>query len=45
MPGDHAPAELLAAMSSLLLSVRDAPLDLHAEGVDLTVTDVNPARR
>ncbi|MCL8251532.1 MULTISPECIES: dynamin family protein [Aeromicrobium] len=34
MPGDHAPAELLAAMSSLLLSVRDAPLDLQAEGVE-----------
>ncbi len=34
MPGDHAPAELLAAMSSLLLSVRDAPLDLETEGVE-----------
>lgn len=33
MPGDHAPAELLAAMSALLLTVRDAPLDLEAEGV------------
>ena len=34
MPGDHAPAELLAAMSSLLLSVRDVPLDLEIDGVD-----------
>lgn len=32
MPGDHASAELLAAMSSLLLGVRDVPLDLDAEG-------------
>jgi hypothetical protein len=29
VPGDHASAELLAAMSSLLLSVRDVPLDLE----------------
>jgi hypothetical protein len=34
VPGDHAPAELLAAMSSLLLSVRDAPLRLESDGVD-----------
>jgi hypothetical protein len=34
VPGDHAPAELLAAMSSLLLSVRDAPLALDAPGVE-----------
>ncbi|MET0951989.1 MAG: dynamin family protein [Aeromicrobium sp.] len=33
MPGDHASAELLAGMSSLLLSVRDASLRLEAEGV------------
>ena len=34
MPGDHASAELLAAMSSLLLSVRDAPLRLQTDGID-----------
>jgi hypothetical protein len=34
VPGDHASAELLAAMSSLLLSVRDAPLQFEADGVD-----------
>ncbi len=33
MPGDHASAELLAAMSSLLLSVRDASLTLDAPDV------------
>jgi hypothetical protein len=32
VPGDHASAELLAAMSSLLLSIRDVPLDLEADG-------------
>lgn len=31
MPGDHASAELLAAMSSLLLGVRDASLDLATD--------------
>jgi hypothetical protein len=34
VPGDHASAELLAAMSSLLLSVRDVPLELEADGVE-----------
>jgi len=34
VPGDHASAELLAAMSSLLLSVRDAPLQLQTDGVE-----------
>ncbi|MCD9197202.1 P-loop NTPase family protein [Aeromicrobium wangtongii] len=34
MPGDHASAELLAAMSSLLLSVRDAPLRFETDGVE-----------
>ncbi|MET0929700.1 MAG: ABC transporter [Aeromicrobium sp.] len=34
MPGDHASAELLAAMSSLLLGVRDTSLQLDAEGVE-----------
>ena len=33
MPGDHASAELLAAMSSLLLGVRDASLDLATENL------------
>jgi hypothetical protein len=33
VPGDHASAELLAAMSSLLLSVRDAPLRFETDGV------------
>jgi len=33
VPGDHASAELLAAMSSLLLSVRDVPLQLDTDGV------------
>jgi len=33
VPGDHASAELLAAMSSLLLSVRDAPLRFEIDGV------------
>jgi hypothetical protein len=33
VPGDHASAELLAAMSSLLLGVRDTPLQLDADGV------------
>lgn len=43
MPGDHASAELLAAMSSLLLSVRDAPLRIETDGVDavrVTQSDV-----
>ncbi|MET1037240.1 MAG: dynamin family protein [Aeromicrobium sp.] len=34
MPGDHASAELLAAMSSLLLNVRDVPLHLDAPDVE-----------
>jgi hypothetical protein len=34
VPGDHASAELLAGMSSLLLSLRDASLRLEVEGVD-----------
>lgn len=34
MPGDHASAELLAAMSSLLLGVRDASLDLATDDVE-----------
>ncbi len=33
MPGDHASAELLAAMSSLLLGVRDASLDLVTDDI------------
>ncbi|WP_243838928.1 dynamin family protein [Aeromicrobium yanjiei] len=33
MPGDHAPAELLAAMSSVLLNVRDVRLPLDTPGV------------
>lgn len=33
MPGDHASAELLAAMSLVLLGVRDASLRLESEGV------------
>ncbi len=43
MPGDHASAELLAAMSALLLSVRDAPLRIETDGVDavrVTQSDV-----
>lgn len=38
MPGDHASAELLAAMSSLLLSVRDAPLQFETGDVERTRT-------
>lgn len=34
MPGDHASAELLAAMSSLLLGVRDASLDLATDALE-----------
>ncbi|MCW2829747.1 MAG: transporter, partial [Aeromicrobium sp.] len=33
MPGDHAPAELLAAMSSLFVGVRDVSLRLEAPDV------------
>ncbi|WP_367649203.1 dynamin family protein [Aeromicrobium stalagmiti] len=34
MPGDHASAELLAAMGSLLITVRDVPLRLDTPGID-----------
>ncbi|MFI5427752.1 dynamin family protein [Aeromicrobium sp. UC242_57] len=34
MPSDHASAELLAGLSSLLVTVRDADLNLDVQGVD-----------